>query len=397
MKITAIETVLVDAFRANFLFVRVTGEDGLVGVGEGTVEHREPTVACAIDELARTLIGQDAFRIEQMAELASRDSYWRTGVVLRSALAAVEVALFDLKAKALGVSVADLLGGRQRERIRAYANGWFVGASTPDEFAAKAQAAVALGFQGLKWDPFGKSWLDLDGAARRRAIETVEAVRGAVGPDVELMIEGHGRFSVPTALAIARDLAPFRPYWFEEPIPPESIDALVDLRRASPIPIATGERYYEPARFAELIHRHAADYLQPDVCHVGGLAAAKLIAGMAHLQWLPLAPHNPMGPIGNAATLQLAAATPNVSWLETMMTDVPWRAELVRETAILEDGMMHIPSGPGLGIELDWEACQRFTPKVYELRHYRGTLTQIRPAEAKPFFTIIRDGHQHVP
>lgn len=391
-RIDRVQTFVVDAFRANFVFVKLITDDGLTGVGEGTVEHRELTLAAAIEEIGRYLTGKDPFAIEHHVEMLNRDSYWRTGVILRSALSAVEMALHDIKGKALGVPVYELLGGKQRDRIRCYANGWFVGAKAPDEFAAKAKNALALGFRGLKWDPFGQSYLSIDGPTRARAIECVEAVRGAVGPAVDLMIEGHGRFDVPTAIAIARDLAPFRPTWFEEPIPPENIDALAEVRRKSPVPIATGERYYEPARFQDLIAKRAADFLQPDVCHVGGLSEARKIAALAHMNYLPIAPHNPLGPVGNAATLQLAAASANFAWLETMMTDVPWRSEIVREDVSLIDGEMTIPAVPGLGVELDEAACAAHPYQVYELRHYRGTLTNIRPQAATPFFKIVRSG-----
>lgn len=390
MKVRALRTHVVDAYRANFVFAVVETECGLVGVGEGTAEHREPTVASAVHEIGRYLVGQDPFRIEHHAEMLNRDSYWRTGIVLRSALSAVEQALHDIKGQALGVPVHDLLGGRQRDSIRAYANGWFVGARTPDEMAARARDTVAMGFEGLKWDPFGSAYLDISGPARLRALESIEAVRGAVGPAVALMIEGHGRFNVPTAVALARDMAPFRPEWFEEPVPPESISALAEVRARSPVPIAAGERYYEPARFAELIRDRAVDVLQPDVCHVGGLGAAKLIAGMAHTHGLPLAPHNPLGPVGNAATLHLGAAIPNMSWLETMVTDVPWRRELVDEDMELRDGAMLVPALPGLGVRLHEDACARRPPGAYDLRHYKGTLTQIRPAGAEPFFRVTR-------
>lgn len=390
MRVAALRAHVVDAYRANFVFAVVETECGLVGVGEGTAEHREPTVASAIGEIARYMIGQDPFRIEHHAEMLNRDSYWRTGIVLRSALSAVEQALHDIKGQALGVPVSDLLGGRQRDRIRAYANGWFVGARTPDEMATRARNVVAMGFAGLKWDPFGAAYLDISGSGRLRAMESIEAVRGAVGPAVALMIEGHGRFNVPTAVALARDMAPFRPEWFEEPVPPESIAALADVRARSPVPIAAGERYYEPARFAELIRERAVDVLQPDVCHVGGLLAAKLVAGMAHAHGLPLAPHNPLGPVGNAATLQLGASIPNMAWLETMVTDVPWRRELVMEDAELRGGDMMVPAAPGLGVRLDEAACARHPPGVYDLRHYTGTLTQIRPADAQAFFRITQ-------
>lgn len=391
MKITGLSTTIVDAFRANFVFVRVTTDAGISGVGEGTLEMREKSVAAAIEELGRYLVGKDPFAVEHHVETMSRDGYWRTGAVMRSAISAVEAAMLDIKGKALDVPVYELLGGAHRTKVRCYANAWFVGAREPDDFARKAEAALEMGFRALKWDPFGTHYLQMDRAQRRRSAAIVRAVRDAVGPEVELLIEGHGRLDVPTAIAVAHDLAPFEPSWFEEPVPPESIDAVAEVRRRSPIPIATGERYYEPVRFAELLAKEAVDVLQPDVCHVGGLTEAKKIAAMAHLAFKPVAPHNPMGPIGNAMTLHFAAAIPNFLMLETMATDVPWRAEIVpSEDLVLEDGWMEIPARPGLGIDFDDEACARHPYKPYELRHYKGTLTDIRPAVAPPFFRISR-------
>jgi galactonate dehydratase len=392
MKITRLQTYVVDAFRANYVFVRLTTDSGLDGLGEGTLEMKEPTVAAAIEQLGTYLIGRDPFRIEQHVEVLTRDSYWRTGPVLRSAVAAVEAAMLDIKGKALGVPVYELLGGAHHDSIRCYANGWFSGARTPEDFAGKAREAVGYGFPGLKWDPFGAHYLTMSRAERLRCIEVVEAVRAAVGNDVDLMIEGHGRFDVPTAIAVARDLAPFHPTWFEEPLPPENIDALAEVRSKSPVAIATGERIYDPGRFAELIARGAADFLQPDISHVGGLTEAKKIASLAQAHFLPICPHNPIGPVANAMTLQLAAAVSNFSWLETMMTDVPWRGEVVREDVRLENGMMRIPDRPGLGVELNEAACAEHPYKAYELRHYKGTLTDIRPADAKPFFSAGADG-----
>lgn len=388
MKITGLKTFVVDAFRANYVFVRLTTDSGLDGLGEGTLEMKEPTVAAAIEQLGAYLIGRDPFRVEQHVEVMTRDSYWRTGPVLRSAVAAVEAAMLDVKGKALGVPVYELLGGKHRDSIRCYANGWFAGARTADDFADKARAAVGYGFAGLKWDPFGTHYQTMTRAERLRCIEVVEAVRAAVGHDVDLMIEGHGRFDVPTAIAVARDLAPFHPTWFEEPLPPENIDALAEVRSKSPVAIATGERIYDPGRFAELIARDAADYLQPDISHVGGLTEAKRIANLAQARFLPICPHNPIGPVANAMTLQLAAAASNFSWLETMLTDVPWRGEVVRENVQLENGMMRIPDAPGLGVELNEAACADHPYKAYELRHYKGTLTDIRPADARPFFSV---------
>jgi hypothetical protein len=195
------------------------------------------------------------------------------------------------------------------------------------------------------------------------------------------MIEGHGRFNVPTSITIARDIERYDPFWFEEPVPPESIDALAAVRRKSPVPIAAGERYYETSRFYELIQKDAVDNLQPDVSHVGGPTEARRIAAIAHSQFMPIAPHNPLGPVANAMTLQVAASIPNFAVLETLMTDVPWRSEIAIENVVV-NGMMQIPTAPGLGVDLDEEACRAHPYKPYDLRHYKGTLTDIRPDEA---------------
>lgn len=388
IKITAIKPFVIDGFRANFVFVKIETSAGIHGVGEGTVEYSELTLAQCISEFGRYLIGKPAFAIEDHMEVLNRDWYFRTGVIHRSALSAIEAALLDIKGKALGVPVYELLGGKQRDTLPCYANAWFAGSRTPDDFARKAEAAVKLGFKALKWDPFGVSYLRVTREQRNVAIATVRAVRDAVGPDVDLLIEGHGRFNVPSAIAIANDLAQFDPYWFEEPIPPESIDALADVRAHSPIRIASGERYYEPERFRELITKNAADFLQPDICHVGGLLEGKKIAGLAHMRYLPVAPHNPMGPIGNAMTMHLAAAIPNFEMLETMSNDVPWRGEIVPEDLVLRKGEMVVCDKPGLGVDIDEEAAARYPWQPHAHRHYIGTLTDIRPPDSKPFYRI---------
>lgn len=279
--------------------------------------------------------------------------------------------------------VYELLGGKQRDRVRCYGNGWFAGAETPQDYAEKAEAAVAMGFRALKWDPFGTASLHMDRTQRHRTIEIVEAVRAAVGTGIDLMIEVHGRLDVPTAIAMARELHKFDPSWLEEPVPPESIDALADVRANSPIPIATGERLYEPARFLELIVKRAADILQPDVGHVGGMMEAKKIAGLAHMRYLPVAPHNPTGPV-NAMTLQLAASVPNLLVLETIAVDVPWRAEIVREDLTFTAGDIEIPSRPGLGVELDEAACLQHPHRTHAIPFFADT-GRSESSGAKPF------------
>ena len=386
MKITELRTFMVDAGRTSWVFVKLYTNDGHEGVGEATLEWRERTLVQAIEEVGSFLIGQDPFRTEYLIERMNRDCYWRTGAVFRSALSAVEAALLDIKGKALGVPVYELLGGMQRERLACYGNGWFGGAATPSEVAQRAEDAVAMGFTALKWDPFGSAYLEMDRRQRNETIATVEAVRAAVGPDIDLMIEVHGRLNATTAIAMARELARFNPRWLEEPLPPESIDALADVRANSPIPIAAGERYFEPERFLELIVKRAVDVLQPDVGHVGGMLEAKKIAGLAHMRYLPVAPHNPTGPVMNAMTIHLAASIPNFQVLETIAADVPWRSEVVREELVFTAGEIVVPTKPGLGVELNEAACARYPHKSHEVPFFNGTMsTSVRSEHGVAF------------
>jgi galactonate dehydratase len=390
MKITGLKTFVVHAFRCNWVFVKLETSDGISGIGEGTVEMREPTAASAVEELGRYLIGKDPFAIEHHIAIMHRDSYWRSGVLLRTALSAVEAAMFDIKGKALGVPVYELLGGRCRDRVKCYANGWFAGARTPAQFGAKARTAVDMGFRALKFDPFGSAYRQLEPAERRRAYEVVEAIRDAVGPDVDLLIEVHGRLDVPTAIAMAKDLEPLKPFWYEEPVAPDSLDALAEVRRKISIPVAGGERFFEPNRFAEAFHREAIDYAQPDVCHVGGLLETKRVASLALMYEKGVSPHNPNGPVCNAMTLHSAASTTNFIMLETMMSDVTWRGDVVPEKLELVDGYMLIPDRPGLGVELNEEAAAQYRYEPRDLRHYSGELTSIRPPDACPYFAVRR-------
>ncbi|HRE08737.1 MAG TPA: galactonate dehydratase [Opitutaceae bacterium] len=392
MKVTAIETAICHAYRTNWVFVRVRTDSGLHGVGEATLEMREQTVAAACRELERTLVGRDPFDIDAFWHDAHRDSYWRDGAVLMSALAGVEMALWDIKGKALNVPVWQLLGGKVRDRVPCYANGWFAPAVTPDEFAAKARLAVEQGMRGLKWDPFGSAYLNITKRELRAALACIQAVTEAVGPEVDLLIEAHGRFNVPTAVRIGHALAEFDITWLEEPLPPDNPPGLAEVKRRVAVPIAGGERLFSRWDFRDYLQQGCVDFIQPDVTHVGGIAELRRIAAMAEAYSLPLCPHNPSGPVANAATLQIAACTPNFFLLETMATDVPYRAELSTEKVDMVAGEMLIPRGPGLGIDLDFDAIARHPYQPRDLRHYNGNLTAIRPPDATAFFQTNREG-----
>ena len=388
MKITDIKTFNVFSYRTNFVFVKIETDEGISGVGEGTLEYKEHALLGAIEDIKRVLIGQDPRQVERICFELYRDSYWRIGPVLQSAISAVEMAMWDIKGKALGVPVYELLGGKVRDSIRMYANGWFAGAKTPDEFASAAAKAKEMGITALKWDPFGKNYLYMDNAEFRRSMEIVEAVRGAVGNEVDLLIEAHGRFDIATGIKIANALKPFDPYFLEEPTPPDSFDALAEVRRKSPVPIAAGERVYSPMQLRTFLEKGCADYVQPDVSHCGGISAIKKMAAIAETYYVALAPHNPSGPVANAAALNLAAALPGFRILEIMLTDVSWRGELTNEKVVFENGNILIPDGAGLGLELNEESCLKYPFQPIDLRHYKGTLTNIRPADKTSTYFI---------
>ncbi len=386
MKITDIKTFVVDCFRTNWVFVKVYTDEGISGVGEGTLEYKEKAFLGAVEHIKEAIVGLDPHNIERITHDVYRDSYWRCGPVLMSALSAVEMALWDIKGKALGVPVYQLLGGKANDKVRIYVNGWFAGAKTPEEFGEKAKIAVQRGVTAMKWDPFGKSYLEISNADLDTALRCVDAVRQAVGPKIDLLIEGHGRFNVPTGIKIAKELEQFKPMWFEEPTPPDNLDALKAVRDKSPVAISAGERLYNLKQYKDLFEMRAADYIQPDISHAGGIMELKKIAAVADTYYIPFAPHNPSGPVANAATLQLAACTPNFSILEIMYSDVPWRADVTNEALTYKDGYIDIPDKPGLGIEIDEEACLAHPYKPHTLRHYTGALTDIRPPESKFYF-----------
>ncbi len=386
MKVTAIETYICHAYRTNWVFVRVMTDTGPYGVGEATLEMRELTVAAAAKELERYLVGRDPHDVEAFWHDTYRDAYWRGGPVLMSALSAVEMALWDIKGKDLGVPAYQLLGGQVRTSVPCYANGWFAPAKTPDEFAAKARIAADQGFKGLKWDPFGSAYMNIDRPVLNEALRCVRAVKEAVGDRVEILIEGHGRFNIPTALRIGQALEEFGILWFEEPIPPDNLEGLAELKRRLRVPIAAGERLYSRWDYRRFFQLGVADFIQPDVSHAGGLGELRKIAALAETHHIPICPHNPSGPVAAAATLQLAACTPNFYLLETMSSDVPYRSEVCDEEAVFENGCLRIPAKPGLGVDICPEQIAKHPYEPRNLRHYRGDLTDIRPPEAKGYF-----------
>ncbi len=379
MKITDIKVYITDAYRTNWTFIKVETDEGLYGWGEASLGTQEMALKGCVEDLKRLIVGRDPLQIEKMRFEVYRDIYWKGGPVLMSAISGIEMAMWDITGKYFNTPVYNLFGGKMRDKVKMYANGWFSGAKTPEEFAQKAKETVALGVKAMKWDPFGKAHMTLTKEEMHKAVEIVGAVREAVGDNVELLIECHGRFNPYTAIEISRELAPFKPMLMEEPCPPDNLDALAKVKSRSLIPVAAGERVYTIYGFDDLFKKDAVDIVQPDMFHTGGMMECKKIAGMAESKHIPISFHNPSGPISNAAILQLAAATPNFLIHEIMLTDGSFRKAITNEEVVFEDGYIRIGDKPGLGIDVNIDEVEARPYHPINLRHYTGNLTEIRP------------------
>ncbi|MDL1903124.1 mandelate racemase/muconate lactonizing enzyme family protein [Anaerolineae bacterium CFX9] len=357
MKITRFETLMANAGLRNYLFIRLHTDTGLTGIGEASLEWQEKTVQTLCHEWVEgRVLGRDPFEIERIVGDLIRDQY-QGGATVMTAISGVEIALWDIVGKACGQPIYKLLGGRYHRRIPAYANGWYGGAVSIRDYAEQARDAVRRGYRALKFDPFGVAWKDMDEAQREAAIAMVTAVREAVGSEVDLMIEFHGRLSAGEAIRMMRSLEPMRPAWCEEPIIPENIDLLLEVKRSTALPIAAGERLYTLSDFARLCSLRAADVVQMDVAHCGGILMSRRIATLAAVSDMRIAPHCSVGPVALAAALHVDVCTPNFYIQEAFAEfDVPWRSDLVRGWNPIRRGEFFLTDAPGLGIELDDQA-----------------------------------------
>jgi galactonate dehydratase len=354
MRIERFESFLANAGLRNYLFFRLTTDTGLTGTGEASLEWQEKAVQTLAHEwLEHRILGRDPRDIERLVGELIRDQY-QGGATVMTAISGVEIALWDLLGKHCGQPVYRLLGGRCHCTLPAYANGWYGAAHTPAEYAERARDVVARGYRALKFDPFGTAWKELSPQEQEAALERVAAVRQAVGPTVGLMIEFHGRLSAGAATAMIRRLERFDPLWCEEPVLPESLDLLAEVRQRTTCPLAAGERLYTQSDFYRLIARRAVDVVQMDVAHCGGILASKKIAAMAAAQDLRIAPHCSIGPVALAASLHVDASTPNFMIQEAFAEfDVPWRQQFVGGRGPLRGGEFVLGEEPGLGVELD--------------------------------------------
>lgn len=354
MKITSVKAVPASAEMRgtvrNYMFVKIETDEGIVGWGEAT--SGPLAVATMIEEFGQQLIGKDPGRIEEHWQVLYHHFHVRGGVVQMSAISGIEIALWDIKGKLLGVPIYELLGGKMRERIWCY--GRWDGA-TPELAVENALRHTDEGLTALKGDPFDHRGLFIPIEAERIAIEKLAAVRAAVGDDVELLVEVHGRLAPSDAIRIGIAMEEYRPFVYEEPVPPQNLDALQRVSESVNIPIATGERLYTKWDYTDLLQRQIVKMIQPDIVQAGGILELKKIAAMAEAHYVGFQPHNPYGPLCSIASLHVDACTPNFMIQEGGIH--PWFQDAcIGDFPIQKDGFLPLPTAPGLGVEMneDW-------------------------------------------
>ncbi len=355
MKITDVITLVMGTSWRNLTFVKVETDEGLTGISEVRMNNRTDALVAYIDGAKRRhVIGSDPFNTEDLYQRMFRDDYGRAGEIVATGISVIEIACWDIVGKALNQPVYRLLGGACRDKIKAYANGWYRVERSPEEFHDAAKKVLEKGYKALKFDPFGAGYYELSYEEKLKSVSLVEAVRDAVGPEVEILVEMHGRFSPYTAIEIAAELEQYKPSWVEEPVPPDNIAALAKAADQINLPVATGERLHNKFEYRELINLQAADILQPDITQTGGFLETKKIAAMGDMCYMTVAPHNVGGPVSTATALHFAACTTNFK-IQEHFNDFSeaWVKEAATGCPEVIDGYFSLPDGPGLGMELN--------------------------------------------
>jgi len=342
LQVTKLETILV---KPRWLFLKVHTNAGITGLGEPITEGRALTCAQAVKEIEPYLVGKDPRRVAHHWQAIYRHAFYRGGPILTSALSGIDQALWDIKGKALGVPVYELLGGPTRNRVRVYAHANSV---------QQMKAAQAQGFTAFKTGPAKQRpsrYIETPGAVAY-AGERFAELRKAMGNDVDIAVDFHGAISPATAKLLIKAMEPYQPMFIEEPCQAQNHDVMAEIARGTFLPIATGERVFTKWGFREVLEKRAATVLQPDLCHAGGITEVRLIAGMAEAYYASVAPHNPLGPISLAAGVQIAASIPNFLCQEQVSLGEGY----IKQPFVVKDGYLELPKAPGLGIELDENA-----------------------------------------
>ena len=366
MKITGIKTNIFSSrhrnAKRNWLILRLQTDEGAEGIGEASMLSYDPLVVRLLEEWTeRYLVGKDPMARELHWMRMHQDNLGRGGRLFSTALSGVDIALWDLAGKTLGVPVHALLGGPIRDKIRVYANGWYTNPGTPAQNAEEALRVVEMGYDAMKFDPFGQhNYYTISPSEARLAEERVAAVRDAVGPDVEILVEVHAKFSVSAAVHLGRRLEKYRPFWFEEPTSQENVSEMAQVRQKVNIPIATGERLYLKFPFYELVAADAADILQPDMCNAGGITELRKIAAIAEPRHVLMAPHNTNSAVGTVASFHLDAATPNFLIQEYHAEFYePHYFDIFPGFPRQRNGYVDLPQAPGLGVEFDEDLANK--------------------------------------
>ena len=380
MKITDLEVLRMKAFTEaenNWLFVRLHTDSGIFGVGEGSLQYKDDALSAELKNFARFLRGKDPFQIEDIWTSLHRKVTWTGGAVTMSAISAIDLALWDIKGKALGVPVYELVGGRVRDRVPLYANGWLSGghvggqpgggseqkvASDPHQHAASsARAVVGQGYGCLKIYPFIGAQV-ITPERLTAGVELVRVVRETVGSDVEVAVDIRGRLNPWSARRVADRLEPLDIAWLEEPILFDNADSMAAFARSVAVPVATGEQLYTRWDFRALLEQNAVGILQPDICHAGGFSELRKIATMAETYYVSLAPHNSNGPVSTLASLHLDMTIPNCHMQELFLNSLALYDELLTEPIVISDGYAAPPNGPGWGADLEDTALAKYPP-----------------------------------
>ena len=371
MKITSVRAFPAaspTAVPRNFVFVKIETDEGITGWGEATCGPL--AAATMIEEFGKVITGCDPMEIERHWQTLYHHFHVRGGVIQMCAISGIEIALWDIKGQALGAPVYELLGGRVRDRIWTYGR-W--DGPTPERAVENAMNHVEQGLTALKGDPFEHRGIFIDRDSEDLAIEKMKAVREAVGNGVELLVEVHGRLSPSDAIRVGNRLEEFRPFFYEEPVPPQNLDALKKVSDHVNIPIATGERLLTKFDFAELFPLHAVDLIQPDIVQAGGILELKKIAAMAEAHYVGIQPHNCYGPFATIASLHLDACTPNFLIQEGGI-HAWYQDATVGDFPVQKDGYFSLPPGPGLGVAMseEWLAAHPWDDCARPWRHRQG-------------------------
>jgi len=349
MKIIDLKTFVVGNVWKNWIFIKIYTDEGIVGLGEATGGLQTKPIESAIHELKSLVIGKDPTKINQIWN----DLYKALFLGYSIAMSGIEQACWDILGKSLNVPVYKLLGGEMHTKIRAYANGWYQGPRDPSFFAEAAHKVVEMGYTALKFDPFGNAYRFMDRKEEKLSLDIVKAVRKAVGDNVDIIIEGHDRFSVSTAVTIGKELEEYHPMWFETPVMSTDIQATIEVAKKINIPVASGERFNSLNQFSNLLSENVISIVQPEVLEIGGISRMMKVAAIAQSHEAFIAPHSAQSPLCTLINVHIDAASENILIQECFDdTNAEWANSILDGMLAVKDGFIELPTAPGLGAEL---------------------------------------------